>query len=373
MGNYRISGHILWDAGQGASGWRDGEIYVHDGIVSTQARPELIYQEISGWAIPGLVDVHCHVGLAMEGAVDEATAEAQARADLEAGTLLIRDCGVPRDTHWIDQRPDLPKIIRAGSHLARPKRYLRHYGIDVENPADLPALAAEQAQRGDGWVKIVGDWIDRSRGADSDLEPLWETPVLVDAVAAAHENGARVTVHAFGHATIEGLLEAGVDCIEHGTGLDDDQIAEVVSRGIAVTPTVMQIDRFVDFASAAGEKYPVYASTMQAMYEGRLEHMQKLAAAGVHLLPGTDSGGYQEHGTLPVELGRWADLGLSGSQIIDLATWKVRQFLGAEALAEGAPADLVVYAADPRAELSVLASPHAVILRGELRAGALSR
>ena len=50
-------------------------------------------EDVDGWVIPGLVDAHCHIGLDARGAVDEATQERQARTDLAAGTMLIRDAG----------------------------------------------------------------------------------------------------------------------------------------------------------------------------------------------------------------------------------------------------------------------------------------
>jgi imidazolonepropionase-like amidohydrolase len=43
--------------------------------------------------LPGLVDAHCHVGLDAHGAVDDATSEAQALTEREAGVLLLRDAG----------------------------------------------------------------------------------------------------------------------------------------------------------------------------------------------------------------------------------------------------------------------------------------
>lgn len=383
--NLHFTGTFLWSEHPSVEGeytgqattvscesqWVHGDLYIHDGIVSRTAKPALTYRKVSGYAIPGLVDVHCHVGVTHAGSVPVETQREQAELALSKGTLLIRDCGVPSDTRWIDQVAELPKIIRCGQHLVRPKRYMRYYGLELENEADLPAAVAQQAQRSDGWVKIVGDWIDRSDGAESDLQPLWSTAVLRDAVAAAHEFGARVTVHTFAHRTIEGLLDAGVDGIEHGTGMDSDEILEAQRRGIRVTPTMLQIARFSDFAAQAGTKYPVYAATMTALDQSRVAHQAALYEAGVQLLPGTDAGGYQRHDALPQELRQWLDLGVSAPEIIDLATWRARDFLGAPSLWEGAPADLVWYDSDPRADLNVLEQPAGVVLRGAIVAGAV--
>ncbi len=56
---------------------------------------------VPGWVLPGLVDAHSHIGLGAQGAVDDATAEAQALADRDAGALLLRDAGSPADTRWV--------------------------------------------------------------------------------------------------------------------------------------------------------------------------------------------------------------------------------------------------------------------------------
>src|SRR5690349_18414098 len=134
-------------------------------------------ETLRGWVLPGLVDAHCHVGLDAHGAVDDETAEAQAVADRDAGTLLIRDAGSPADTRWMDDRPDLPKVIRAGRHIARTRRYIRNYAWEVE-PDELVDRVRLEAKAGDGWVKLVGDWIDRDAG---DLTPCWPVDVLTDA------------------------------------------------------------------------------------------------------------------------------------------------------------------------------------------------
>ena len=73
--------------------------------------------------MPGLVDAHCHVGLGAHGATELDEAIGQAETERDAGALLLRDAGSPIDTRSLDDRDDLPRIIRAGRHLARPKRY----------------------------------------------------------------------------------------------------------------------------------------------------------------------------------------------------------------------------------------------------------
>ncbi len=113
---------------------------------------------------------------------------------------------------------DLPKIIRAGRHIARSKRYIRNYGWEIE-PAELVAYVEQEARRSDGWVKLVGDWIDRDAG---DLTPCWPAEALNAAIARAHELGARVTAHVFGEHALPDLLAAGIDCIEHGTGIEPE-------------------------------------------------------------------------------------------------------------------------------------------------------
>ena len=144
--------------------------------------------------MPGLVDAHCHVGLDDDGRRRRGDREEQAIADRDAGALLIRDCGSPVDTSWIHDRDDLPRLIRAGRHIARTKRYIRNYADEVE-PAELADAVAQQAQRGDGWVKLVGDWISRDEG---DLAPSFPPETFEEAIRVAHEHGARVTAHCFG-------------------------------------------------------------------------------------------------------------------------------------------------------------------------------
>ena len=242
-------------------------------------------------------------------------------------------------------------------------RYLRHYGRELDDVGQLPRAVAEEAARGDGWVKLVADWIDRDLGPDGDLRPLWPDDVLAAAIAVAHDAGARVTAHTFSTEAVPGLLAAGVDCLEHGTGLTPDLIDEVARRGIPVAPTLLQVGLFDAIAEQAG-RYPLFAARMRGLHARRHQQVRDLHDAGVRLLVGTDAGGTIEHGRLPAEAAEMVAAGIPAPDVVAAASWRTREYLGVAGLAEGESADLVVYPADPRLDIGVLAHPTAVVLRG---------
>ncbi|WP_019137547.1 amidohydrolase family protein [Cellulomonas massiliensis] len=341
-----------------------GEAWVVGGRLTFERPSGVPDATLDGWVLPGLVDVHCHIGLAADGPVDDGTAEKQALADRDSGVLLVRDAGSPADTGWVHAREDLPRLIRSGRHLARPKRYLRHYGRELPRVEDLPTAVREEAARGDGWVKLVADWIDRDLGPDGDLRSLWPADVLHAAVRAAHDAGARVTAHTFATESLDDLLDAGVDCLEHATGATDAQIERIAAAGVPVTATLLQIGQFPAIAAQGEERYPRFAARMRAMGERRYAHVRALHEAGVRVLVGTDAGGTIGHGRIAEEAVEMVRAGIPDRDVVAAASWRTRAWLGAEGLDEGASADLVVYDADPRADVTELARPRAVVLRG---------
>ncbi|MDQ6876044.1 MAG: amidohydrolase family protein [Actinomycetota bacterium] len=317
----------------------------------------------AGWIVPGLVDAHCHVGLQADGVVDSLdVAREQARADRDAGALLLRDAGSPMDTRPLLDETDLPRLVRAGRHIARPQRYLRNYAEEVE-PDRLVAEVRRQAAYGGGWVKLVGDWIDREL---RDLAPLWPADVLTEAVRAAHQAGARVAVHTFGTEALADLIAAGVDCLEHGTGLTDDLIAAMVTRGTTLTSTTLVVGTFAEIADRAEAKFPTYAARMQAMRTSYPRVLRSAYEAGVPIHVGSDAGGVLPHGLVAQEIQGLAQAGIPAGQALAAGSWAARDWLGLPGIAEGAPADLVVYAGDPRADLEVLAEPARIVLRGRV-------
>ncbi|WP_159766623.1 amidohydrolase family protein [Streptomyces sp. HM190] len=356
----RVKGRVL----VGPDDVRD-ELWVVDGRVSYD-RPAAArdVRTVEGWALPGLVDAHCHVGLGAHGPVDAGTAEKQALADRDAGTLLIRDAGSPSDTRWVDDRDDLPKIIRAGRHIARTRRYLRGYAHEIE-PDDLVAYVGREARRGDGWVKLVGDWIDREAG---DLAACWPRGAVEAAIAQAHRLGARVTAHCFAESSLRDLVEAGIDCVEHATGLTEDLIPLFASRGVAIVPTLVNIATFPKLAESGEARFPVWSAHMRDLYDRRYDTVRDAYDAGIPVYVGTDAGGSLPHGLVADEVAELVKAGIPPLRALAATTWDARAWLGRPGLDEGAPADLVVYAEDPRADVRALAAPLRVVLNGTITA-----
>jgi imidazolonepropionase-like amidohydrolase len=347
----------------------DGEerdLWVVDGRLTFEAVAGADTVAAGGFVVPGLVDAHCHIGLGFDGPVhDDEELHTQARTDAAAGALLVRDAGSPADTRFLDAEPDAPRIVRCGKHIARPKRYSPQTAVEIEPDELVTTVAREAAAGGGGWVKLVGDWIDRGAG---DLTPLWPADVLRAAVAKAHEDGARVAVHVFSEEALPDLIDAGVDSVEHGTGLTEDLVARLAASGAALVPTLINIDNFPGIADSARAKFPVYAERMTRLHGTARARILAAYEAGVPIYCGTDAGGYVRHGRVVDEIVALHAAGLPAEAALAAGSWAARRWLGHAGLEEGASADFLVVDGDPRADLSVLHSPARIVLRGRILA-----
>ncbi|SRR6266568_1942890 len=319
----------------------------------------------TGFILPGLVDAHCHIGIRPGGGpiADLAEAKTLAAIDRAAGVLAIRDAGSPYRYPQLDDDPDVPRLARAGRHVAPVRRYLKDIGVEVTDD-DLPATVAEQAKLGNGWVKLVGDWIDRDAG---DLAPAFDPDRVAEAIDVAHAAGVRVAVHTFSEAAVATMVRAGVDSVEHGTGLSLDLIDEMARRGTTLTPTMINIQRFDEIAAQAEPKFPGYAAHMRALRAGFPAVVRAAHEAGVRIHVGSDAGGGIAHGMAAREMLLLHELaGIAPLSVLRAGSWGAREWLGFPGLVEGGLADLVVYDRDPREDLAVLLDPTRIVLRGRV-------
>jgi hypothetical protein len=343
MAVLRVRGYALPD-GEYVDLYADGDRWTTDPVIGAELVAE-------GWVLPGLVDAHTHPGAEAPGdALDEELLRADLRKHVDAGVTVIRSPGLAGDPpDWFGEDPDVPRASHAGPWLAQHGQFFDGWGRRADHDT-LPAVAAEQAARS-GWAKIIADW-----GPDS--EPVPEQ-VFKAVVAAVHEVGGRVAVHTQAAGGGAAAVAAGVDSIEHGMCLDPGLLNQMAEQGTALTPTLAQIVGLLPTARSwpdmPGKDWYV---------DGAEAHANLVVAAleaGVTVLAGTDS---RPHGRIVDEIAELVKAGLRPVDALAAASWTARSYLGLPGLVDGAPADAVVYAEDPRQDLDQLDNPMAVILRG---------
>jgi imidazolonepropionase-like amidohydrolase len=334
----RVRGYGL-PSGEIVDLYADGDRWTTDPV----ANADLVGE---GWVLPGLVDAHTHPGAEAPGTdFNEQLLRNDMREHVAAGVTLIRSPGLAgQPPEWFGADPELPRAVHAGPWFAQNGQFFDGWG---RRPSldELPHLAAEQARR-TGWAKLIGDW-------RPDDEPI-PADVLAAVVAAVHAAGGRVAVHAQHAQAGESAVAAGVDSLEHGMRLDPDLLPQMAVAGIALTPTLSVIEAALGRRSDEESVSAVRAHRQLAV---------QAAEAGVIVLAGTDS---RPHGRITDEIGALVAAGVRPADALAAASWAARSYLGWAGLEPEAPADAVVYDADPRSDLSQLASPAAVILRGRL-------
>jgi imidazolonepropionase-like amidohydrolase len=270
-----------------------------------------------------------------------------------AGVTALRDTG---GVSMAAVRAQSPRLQASGRFLAPPGRYITDWTLPVDGP-DLLTAVEQQVGAGSQWVKIVQDWFSPETGR---VEPHYDSEVLVTAVAAAHQRGARVAMHCMDTTSVDAALEAQVDSVEHGCNMQAAQLERMATSGTAWCPTITLVSGFMS------QEVPdtAYGTRTRRFYAGELfELLPHAAALGVTLLAGSD--------TIPPadfwrEVATLRHYGLPAEAAIGAATTAARAFLGMHDLGAGSPADLVLYDADPRDDPEVLRSPSLVMVGGEV-------
>jgi imidazolonepropionase-like amidohydrolase len=128
----------------------------------------------------------------------------------------------------------------------------------------------------------------------------------------------------------------------------------------------VNIDSFPAIAAGAQDKYPTYAAHLKDLHSRRYETIAAAHDAGLPIYVGTDAGGSLPHGLVAQETAELLRAGLSNVEALTAASWGARSWLHQPGLDEGASADLVVYQADPRDDIGILAAPAHIVMRGQV-------
>jgi imidazolonepropionase-like amidohydrolase len=338
------------------------DVFVVDGhfTFTEPADAETVFR--SGWLIPGLVDAHAHLAL-YSPAADDATADervrASAAAQLEAGVLLVREPGSPNhNSIGLGPEHGVPRVITAGRFIAPPGRYIPGLSRSATS-AELPDAAEEEARQSGAWVKVVGDFFD----ADGMLTANYDVDVLTATVRRVHDAGARLAVHATSRAGLDFAVEAGVDSVEHGVGITDAHLEAMAGR-TAFVPTMSIFPHLIDAIRSMGASAAQVELSVPEI-ERHPDMVRRAAEAGVQVLAGTDAG-LLPHGLVADEVRRLFAAGLPAEQALGAASWTARSFLGLPGIEEAAPADLIGFPEDPRANADRLPAPTLRVLDGRL-------
>jgi imidazolonepropionase-like amidohydrolase len=341
--------------------------------------------------MPGMIEGHSHLFLHPydEASWDDqvlheplalrtARAVANARATLQAGFTSERDLGTEGAGYAdvglkaaIDQGivegPRMSVATRAIVALGAygPKGFEPGVAIpqgaeEVSGTEQMVAAVRRQVAAGADWVKLYADY--RWRAGEESRATL-SLDEIKAAVAAAHDAGRPVAVHA---STAEGMrraVEAGVDTIEHGYGGTPAIFASMAARKIALCPTLAAVDASARYRGWDGaEPAPVAVQTSRDAFRLAL-------AAGVPICMGGDVGVFA-HGTNAREMEMMVGAGMTPAQVLLASTsgnarWmRLGDRLGA--VKPGLLADLIAVVGDPTLDIAAARSVRLVIKGGTI-------
>ncbi len=208
----------------------------------------------------------------------------------------------------------------------------------------------EQIMYGADWIKYYSD-----RGYHFDADGALRSMVnFTDEEAKAivdetHRLGKKVAAHCIGSDGIAAALRAGVDTVEHGDGLTEPLMDEMVKKGTVWVPTVM-VGAYV--APGRGGNWTKMVELEKIAFQKALKRHVKIAF-------GTDAGGsdWKELNEAR-EFQYYADYGMSPMEAIQTGTSRAAEVLGwsekVGTIEPGKWADIVAVSGDPLKDIKEL-------------------
>lgn len=351
---------------------------------NVNAEPSDKVVDVTGcYLLPGMINSHSHIGwdgrrdLQLQSELpDEVTSWTGAmniHRTLSAGVTTIRDLGM-NGVGGLARRaidsgiaPYL-RILINGRAISTTGGHTWWCCREADGVDDCRRAIREQAKAGATWIKIM---------ASHDL-PQFTMAELEALVDEGHMNGLKVTAHATFDSAIRRVVEAGVDCVEHGGSMSEDTIKLMLDRGTWIvttfSPLVLQAERGLEWGLPLHE---VERRKKQIGEPERFEGNRAAAAAGIPIAFGTDAGSpIVPHNEVVPELKFMVQIGVCSDA---WAAMRSVTILGAKLLGldgqlgtleVGKTADVVVVGGDPIADLENLRDVRNVYVRGQLAFGA---
>jgi imidazolonepropionase-like amidohydrolase len=223
---------------------------------------------------------------------------------------------------------------------------------EVSGVPDAVRAVREQAGRGADWIKIYADY---RWGPNASAQPTFSEDEMKAMVAAAHDSGRPVAVHA---ATAEGMrraIVAGADTIEHGYGGTEEIFRMMATRGVAYLPTLTASEATSEYFQGYVRGKSAPTPSMQRATQA----FQLAMKAGVTIGCGSDVGVFA-HGTNYRELQGMVHAGMSPEQALTAATATNAKILHMQdafgKIEPGLLADLIGVPGDPAHDIDAIAN-----------------
>jgi len=338
--------------------------------------------------LPGLIDAHTHMfnTRGPHGTTESSMliAVQNAQADLQAGFTAARDMsshgngyGDVAIRNAINEgRIDGPRYqvstrgIVWGTGTANPSVPENPLAAAVVRSAEeARAAVREQIAHGADWIKLypAGGYSFSATGQDQYqvTYPLAVLEVLID---ETHRLGKKAGCHVYGGEGQRNAIVAGCDTIEHGFGLNQEQINMMAAKGLYYDPTLVRyMEPYMDDVDAknTGGKFRIIPI---------FEKAARMAAAtnGIRVMMGSGvDGSTFPHGTQGLEFEALVKrAGLTPAQAIQSGTTINAQVMGwqdqAGSIDEGKYADLIAVSGDPLADITELQRVKFVMKGGKI-------
>ncbi|MFB9763962.1 amidohydrolase family protein [Nocardioides kongjuensis] len=344
--------------------------------------------------LPGLVDAHVHlvsdgsvgalerVGVQDDDAIDAQVARSLA-AQAAAGVTTVRDLG-DRGYRTLPFRdapgPATPRVVAAGPPITTPGGHCHYLGGEAATDAELTAAVHERADRGVDLVKVMAGGGFLTPGSDM-IGAQFAVEALRLVVVTAHDRGLPVLAHAHSAVAIEVALAAGVDGIEHFTGvtadgavLSDDLLERTAAAGVVVDPTMGNDPAVLALLPtpppAVVEIMARVGLDIEAFFAQRYVDVGRMRSHGVRVVPGVDAGAAptKAHGNAWRAVLDLATAGWPLAEVLAAGTSGAADACGLAAetgvLRPGLAADLLVVDGDLAADPTALGRPVEVMVRG---------
>ncbi len=344
--------------------------------------------------IPGLIDSHTHIllqGDQKPGQYDEQILKwslpyrtilgtRSARRALDYGFTTIRDCET-EGAYYADVsiRDAIQQGVIPGPRMVVVTRALNvtgayaiegydpawkfPHGVEVvDGPVEARKAVREQISNGADWIKVYADQrVSTSNGVVHSI-PTFTAEEFDAIVDEAHREGHKVAAHAMGIEGVHNALQAGVDSIEHGASITDEDLKTMVARGTWYVPTLF-IFVYADQINAANG-FPGWNGGTAI----HAETFRRALKAGVKIAFGTDVGGFEWTINPANEFPLMVEYGMTPAQALHAATVSGAELLNMSkeigSVEAGKLADLDAVPGDPLSDIKVLKDVNFVMKGG---------